>query len=95
MRKAWASLSERQREIAILLGTTPLSIADIAGELDLAEGTVRKVAESCRRKLGVHTRLQLMLELFDWYRMEVVGDGAPEPCDWFAQQCNGAAKGSS
>lgn len=55
-----ASLTKRQREIAIRLGArTGRSYKEIAVDLGLQEGTVRKHAEAIYRALGVHSRHEL------------------------------------
>ena len=53
------TLPPRQRQVATLLARTGLSYAEIAAQLGLAPGTVRKHAEWAFRRLGVNRRFEL------------------------------------
>jgi DNA-binding NarL/FixJ family response regulator len=53
------TLPPRQRQVATLLARTGLSYAEIADQLGLAPGTVRKHAEWAFRRLGVNRRFEL------------------------------------
>lgn len=55
-----AGMPHRQREIATLLVSTGLSYKQIASELGLSEGTVRKHTERIYRALKVHSRPELV-----------------------------------
>lgn len=61
----WASpvLTPRQRDVATLLVATGLSYKQIAAELALSEGTIRKHTERIYRALGVHSRPELTVVL--------------------------------
>jgi DNA-binding NarL/FixJ family response regulator len=56
-------LTRRQREIAGILSSTGLSYKEVASQLDISEGTMRKHAENVYRCLGVHSRAELMIAL--------------------------------
>ncbi|HRI68857.1 MAG TPA: LuxR C-terminal-related transcriptional regulator [Polyangium sp.] len=56
-------LTPRQAEIARLLSETGLSMKEIAGRLDLSDGTIRKHVENIYRRLGVHSRAELLTYL--------------------------------
>jgi DNA-binding NarL/FixJ family response regulator len=58
-----AILTERQREIARLLSCTGLTYKEVAARLHISEGTMRKHAENVYRRLGVHSRAELMIAL--------------------------------
>lgn len=53
------TLPPRQRQVATLLARTGLSYTEIAAQLGLAPGTVRKHAEWAFRRLGVNRRFEL------------------------------------
>jgi DNA-binding NarL/FixJ family response regulator len=55
------SLTDRQREIALLLATTSLQYKEIAHNLAISEGTMRTHAERIYRALGVRSREELIL----------------------------------
>jgi DNA-binding NarL/FixJ family response regulator len=55
-------LTRRQQEIAGLLSHTGLSYKQVAAKLTISEGTMRKHVENVYRRLGVHSRAELMLE---------------------------------
>ena len=56
-------LTTRQREIANLLSGTGLSYKEVAGCLRISEGTMRKHVENVYRRVGVHSRAELMIAL--------------------------------
>jgi DNA-binding NarL/FixJ family response regulator len=56
-------LTPRQQEIAGLLSRTGLSYKEVAVQLEISEGTMRKHAENVYRRLGVHSRAELMIAL--------------------------------
>lgn len=56
-------LTHRQREVAGLLCSTGLSYKEVAAKLDISEGTMRKHTENVYRRLGVHSRAELMIAL--------------------------------
>ncbi|MCB9685177.1 MAG: sigma-70 family RNA polymerase sigma factor [Alphaproteobacteria bacterium] len=58
VREAFASLSERQREIWLRCEQDGASVADVAAELDIAPATVRVVLHQARKAL----RLRLLAE---------------------------------
>lgn len=57
------SLTPRQREVAGLLCSTGLSYKQVADKLDISEGTMRKHTENVYRRVGVHSRAELMMAL--------------------------------
>ncbi|MBK9258245.1 MAG: response regulator transcription factor [Polyangiaceae bacterium] len=57
------NLTRRQTEIARLLSTTGLSYKEVASCLGISEGTMRKHAENVYRRIGVHSRAELMIAL--------------------------------
>jgi len=56
-------LTPRQKEIAGFLSRTGLSYKEVASKLAIAEGTMRKHTENVYRKLGVHSRAELMIAM--------------------------------
>ena len=56
-------LTTRQREIADLLSGTGLSYKEVAVSLRISEGTMRKHVENVYRRVGVHSRAELMIAL--------------------------------
>jgi DNA-binding NarL/FixJ family response regulator len=60
-----ANLTLRQREVAGLLCSTGLSYKQVADKLDISEGTMRKHTENVYRRVGVHSRAELMMALRD------------------------------
>lgn len=56
-------LTSRQREIMRLLSTTSLTYKEIARELGIAEGTIRKHVERVYRSFGVQSRAGLTIRL--------------------------------
>lgn len=58
-----AQLTLRQREIASLLSETGLSYKEVASKLAISEGTMRKHVENVYRRIGVHSRAELMVRL--------------------------------
>jgi DNA-binding NarL/FixJ family response regulator len=60
-----SKLSRRQQEIAWLLSRTGLSYKEVAARLDISEGTMRKHAENVYRRMGVHSRAELTVALYD------------------------------
>lgn len=60
---ALAQLTLRQREIAHLLSETGLSYKEVASRLAISEGTMRKHVENVYRRIGVHSRAELMVRL--------------------------------
>lgn len=61
--EALADLTTRQREIASLLSETGLSYKQVASKLAISEGTMRKHVENVYRRIGVHSRAELMVAL--------------------------------
>jgi DNA-binding CsgD family transcriptional regulator len=57
------ALTIRQWQIARLLVETGLSYKQIADQLDISEGTMRKHAENIYRSVGAHSRAELGLKL--------------------------------
>lgn len=53
-------LTPRQSEVARLLANTGLSYKEIAVHLDICDGTVRKHVENVYRRIGVHSRMELV-----------------------------------
>ncbi len=62
-RDTLADLTTRQREIAGLLSETGLSYKQVASKLAISEGTMRKHVENVYRRIGVHSRAELMVAL--------------------------------
>lgn len=60
---ALTQLTIRQREIASLLSETGLSYKQVASKLAISEGTMRKHVENVYRRIGVHSRAELMVRL--------------------------------
>jgi DNA-binding NarL/FixJ family response regulator len=60
-----SQLTSRQREIAGLLSRTGLSYKEVASKLAISEGTMRKHVENVYRRVGVHSRAELMVTLAD------------------------------
>jgi DNA-binding NarL/FixJ family response regulator len=58
-----SQLTSRQREIAGLLSRTGLSYKEVASKLSISEGTMRKHVENVYRRVGVHSRAELMIAL--------------------------------
>jgi DNA-binding NarL/FixJ family response regulator len=61
--RSLSQLTTRQREIADLLSRTGLSYKEVASQLAISEGTMRKHVENVYRRVGVHSRAELMLTL--------------------------------
>lgn len=58
-----SQLTTRQRQIAGLLSRTGLSYKEVASRLAISEGTMRKHVENVYRRVGVHSRAELMIAL--------------------------------
>jgi DNA-binding NarL/FixJ family response regulator len=58
-----SQLTIRQREIADLLSGTGLSYKQVAASLRISTGTMRKHVENVYRRVGVHSRAELMIAL--------------------------------
>jgi len=58
----FATLSERQQQVAIL-ALKGLSNKAIAAKLDITEGTVKSHLHSIYDKLGIQSRISLMIAL--------------------------------
>lgn len=56
-----SELTPRQQEVATLLSHTGLSYKEVAHYLKISEGTIRKHAENVYRRLGVHSRAELIV----------------------------------
>ena len=56
-------LTRRQREIAGLLSRTGLSYKEVASKIGISEGTMRKHVENVYRRVGVHSRAELMIAM--------------------------------
>lgn len=58
-----SGLTHRQKEVAWLLSRTGLSYKQAASHLEISEGTMRKHVENVYRRMGVHSRAELMVLL--------------------------------
>ncbi|HRI68856.1 MAG TPA: LuxR C-terminal-related transcriptional regulator [Polyangium sp.] len=56
-----SALTPRQKEVAGILSRTGLSYKQVASQLAISEGTMRKHTENVYRKLGVHSRAELVV----------------------------------
>jgi len=70
--KPFSELSTRQREV-IRLVCSGLSNREIAKKLDLTEGTIKIHLHSIYAKLGVRSRIEVMIALSD-YRSRKAND---------------------
>jgi DNA-binding NarL/FixJ family response regulator len=62
-RGLWGVLTTRETEILMVAGTCDLSNKEIAAQLGITEGTVKNHLHTIYTKLGVSSRLSLMLRL--------------------------------
>ncbi len=58
-----ANLTRRQQEVACFLSQTGLSYKEVAAQLDIREGTMRKHVENVYRRVGVHSRAELTVKM--------------------------------
>lgn len=58
--ESWQSMTAREREVATYLASSGLKQSEIADEMGIALGTLRKHSERVYRSLGVHSRAELM-----------------------------------